>query len=210
MALNIPGFKTITERSFFDGAGALLKTTKEVKIKTATDTIDISDRTQTTKLYENWVANGGTNRIAGGFGTDQGCQSFTLGITGAEINCFLKKINLYLSIYGTPTTQIIEIKKVDAAHKPTGAVLSSGEITPTGASGWREIEMSPEIELEIETEYCIVYRTKDEDGDDDNKAGWRYSNATGYEGYPWQSENSGATWSVTTGGGAFWFKIYAI
>jgi len=205
MGLDIDGINKIKILKGFKG---FLNTSKEVEINTDTDTIYIKDITQSEKLYENWVADAGSGTSMSGQGNEQAAQPFTLGNTGAEINCYLQQINIYISyVDGTPPTEVVEIKKADAAHKPTGNALSTGEFTPVG-TGWYEVTMDKKIELEIETEYCIVYRSKAGAGDSSNTAGWHWNNATGYTGGTgWESTDGGSTWTAAN---TYWFKIYAI
>ena len=151
-----------------------------------------------------------TDDFAGGiYGDNIQSETFTTGTTGNNYNYFLTRIELWLEKSGTGANVTIEIREVDAAHKPTGALITTGTGT-VGAAGYNEIKLS-QAEIKHSTEYGIIIKT---DGDAVNNVHWWGDNTTIYKNSTrnitnstWKSSNNGTTWDVD-GDGHKNFKIF--
>jgi hypothetical protein len=122
---------------------------------------------------------------------------------------YLTGVELMFDIYGagTPagTTLTVEIKAVDGANKPTGAVLASGTLpcaNITATESYHSIllttgdEDNPFLQVVEDTMYAIIVRT---DGDYDADHAYTWSVDVGGGGYAYgstfQTTDGGSTWT---------------
>ena len=108
----------------------------------------------------------------------------------------------------------LEIYAADVDHKPTGSVLATGTLsaasanalgTSSAASVWSEISLSSPLNVTNGTEYCVVlYAASVDSGETGKWTGQGNYRADLYFAY---SNNSGASWTVSSTGDRF-YRIY--
>lgn len=123
-------------------------------------------------------------------------QTFTTGATKHYIQ------NVLLEVYGsgTPGTITVQIKAVDGASKPTGAVLTSGTYSTaitTDPAGEAIIVPVTKWLPTASTQYAIIVS---QSASNPNEVNWSRDSLGGYaNGVSWNSTDSGATWVAETG-----------
>ena len=143
-------------------------------------------------LYEN-LSTGSDNCTNDIYGANWEFQTFTT--TEAHT---VSSVWLYLQRYGTPGTVTTSIRRTSAGE-PTGedlgvATYNGNNLSDnvTGAT-WCEFEFSPEIRLELNTQYAVVVRAVG--GTIANTVQWCMVNAGGLaNGEAGRSANSGSSW----------------
>jgi hypothetical protein len=151
-----------------------------------------------TQLYQSYIATISHQQSI--YDQFRVCQTFI-----SPISHTLEYLKLAVYRYGAGNTIIIDIYLAGANHKPTGSILSTctknctgiPTAVPTELSQYTQFDLSPQIPLTANLEYCIVAR--EYNGDSNNHTRIIY-NSTGYaNGYRVYSADSGASWTVDTG-----------
>jgi hypothetical protein len=120
-------------------------------------------------LYETYLA-GGDGDSAVIWGVNWSGMQFTTGTTCHSVS----RIDLSLKRTGTtPGTVTVELYAADAAHLPTGSVLTTGTISGNALGvGYSTVPVSViQITLSSSTEYCIVVKAVA--GDVSNYINWQ-------------------------------------
>lgn len=145
-------------------------------------------------LYERYTATKSSGFNI--YGVNYGCQTFTIGNTGDNVNHNISSVKVFVEKVGSPTALNAAIYAVDGDGKPTGAALSTGSLSGAsiGLYDYYEITMTTYL-LQANTQYALVLWVTG--GDGSNKILWGYVNPGTYGGGKlWYSSDSGSSWNT--------------